>query len=164
MQPIKPAEPSGPDVLAGTLLRPQLAFRLKGRSTMIPERPNSQETILLADDDGQLRKLVSALLIQYGYNLIVASDGKEALLKARGFDGKIDLLLSDVDMPGMTGIELATQLNKERPATRILLISGLPSGLLVLNSGWQFLPKPFVSGMLRDRIRDFLSEKPTETT
>ena len=64
-------------------------------------------------------------------------------------------------MPEMTGIELAIQLNKERPDTKILLISGLDSGMLVLNNGWQFLPKPFMFDMLRDRIRDFLSEQPT---
>lgn len=96
-----------------------------------------------------------------GYNIIVASDGKDALQKAREFDGTIDLLLSDVEMPEMTGIELAIQLNKERPDTKILLISGLDSGMLVLNNGWQFLPKPFMFDMLRDRIRDFLSEQPT---
>jgi DNA-binding response OmpR family regulator len=89
-----------------------------------------------------------------------ASDGKQALQKAREFDGIIDLLLSDVEMPGMTGIELAIQLNQERPDTKVLLISGLASGMLVLNNGWQFLPKPFMSDMLRDRIRDFLSEQP----
>jgi hypothetical protein len=60
----------------------------------------------------------------------------------------------------MTGIESAIQLNPQRPGTKILLISGLATGLLVLNGGWQFLPKPFVSDMLRDRIRDFLSEQP----
>jgi DNA-binding response OmpR family regulator len=126
---------------------------------MAPEA-NSDKTILFADDDGQLQKFVSALLARCGYNLIIAGNGQEALQKAREFDGVIDLLLSDVEMPGMTGIELAIQLNQERPDTKILLISGLPSGVLVLNSGWQFLPKPFVSEMLRDRIRDFLSEQP----
>jgi two-component system cell cycle sensor histidine kinase/response regulator CckA len=121
---------------------------------------NSDKTILFADDDGQLQTLVSALLARCGYNLIVASSGQDALQKAREFGGVIDLLLSDVEMPGMTGIELAIQLNQERPNTKILLISGLPSGILVLNNGWQFLPKPFASDMLRDRIRDFLSEQP----
>ncbi|MGA2133549.1 MAG: response regulator [Bryobacteraceae bacterium] len=116
-------------------------------------------TILFADDDGQLQKLVAALLLKCGYRVIVAKDGQEALQKAREFVGVIHMLLSDIDMPGMTGIELATQLNQERPETKILLISGLPTGMLVLNSGWQFLPKPFMSDMLRDRIRDFLSEK-----
>lgn len=121
---------------------------------------NSSKTILFADDDGQVQKLVATLLRRYGYQVIVASDGKDALQKARGFDGVIHLLLSDIEMPGMTGIELAIQLNQERPDTKILLISGLPSGLLVLNNGWSFLPKPFVSEMLRDRIRDSLGEPP----
>jgi two-component system, cell cycle sensor histidine kinase and response regulator CckA len=127
---------------------------------VVPEGPNSQKTILLADDNGQLRSFVSSLLIKCGYNLMIASDGKEALQQALAFDGPIHLLLSDVEMPGMTGIELAIQLNRLRPATKILLISGLSSGMLVLNNGWQFLPKPFLSDMLRDRIRDFLSEEP----
>jgi DNA-binding response OmpR family regulator len=127
----------------------------------IASTDNSQETILFADDDGQVQKFVAELLHRCGYNVIVANDGKDALQKAREFDGAIHLLLSDVDMPGMTGIELAIQLNQERPDTKILLISGLPTGMLVLNNGWQFLPKPFVSDMLRDRIRDFLSEQPS---
>ena len=128
---------------------------------MDSENTNSTKTILLADDNGNLRKFVSTLLIELGYNLIVAADGKEALEKALAFGGRIDLLLSDVEMPEMTGIELAIQLNRARPETRILLISGLDSGMLVLNNGWQFLPKPFVADMLRDRIRDFLAEQPT---
>ena len=124
------------------------------------EPQNSEKTILFADDDGRTQKFVAALLHKCGYKVIVASDGKEALQKAREFGGIIHLLLSDVEMPGMTGIELAIQLNRERPDTKILLISGLATGMLVLNNGWQFLPKPFMSDMLRDRIRDFLSEQP----
>jgi len=95
---------------------------------------NSAKTILFADDDGHLQKFVAALLKRCGYKVIVAANGKDALQKARGFDGVIHLLLSDVDMPGMTGIELAIQLNQERPDTKILLISGLPTGMLVLNN------------------------------
>jgi DNA-binding response OmpR family regulator len=121
---------------------------------------NSAITVLFADDDGQLQKFVVALLDRCGYKVIVARDGKEALKKAREFGGIIHLLLSDVDMPGMTGIELAIQLNQERPDTKILLICGLPTGMLVLNNGWSFLPKPFMPEMLRDRIRDFLNEQP----
>lgn len=131
-----------------------------GNSEKVPAS-NSEKTILFADDDGQMQKFVAALLHRLGYKVITARDGKDALQKARDFGGIIDLLLSDVDMPGMTGIELAIQLNRERPETKILLISGLAAGMLVLNNGWQFLPKPFVSDMLRDRIRDFLSEQPS---
>lgn len=119
-----------------------------------------KQTILFADDNGQLQKTVADFLTRYGYNLIIAKGGREALQKAREFDGIIHLLLSDVEMPGMTGIEPAIQLNQERPDTKILLISGLATGMLVLNNGWQFLPKPFMADMLRDRIRDFLSEQP----
>src|ERR1019366_8963582 len=54
-----------------------------------------------------------------GYKVIPACDGKDALQKARAFDGIIHMLLSDVEMPGMTGIELAIQLNRERPETKI---------------------------------------------
>ena len=126
---------------------------------MSTENPNSKKTILLADDDGQLRKFVSTLLTRCGYDLIIASDGKEALQKSLDHDGDIHLLLADVEMPGMTGIELAIQINQSRPKTKILLISGLASGLLVLNNGWQFIPKPFMADMLRDRIRDFLTEQ-----
>lgn len=126
---------------------------------MTADRPNnSGKTILFADDDGQLQKLVPTLLHRCGYQVIVASGGKDALQRAREFDGPIHLLLSDIEMPGMTGIELAIHLNQERPETRILLISGLPSGLPVLNDGWSFLPKPFVSNILRDRIRDSLGD------
>lgn len=128
---------------------------------MPPPHPNAEKTLLFADNDGQVQKFVATLLIKCGYNLIVAKDGVEALRKAREFNGVIHLLLSDVEMPGMTGIELAIQLSLERPDTKILLISGLDSGMLVLNNGWQFLPKPFMAEMLRDRVRDFLSEQPS---
>ena len=64
-------------------------------------------------------------------------------------------------MPGMTGIEVATQLSHERPHAKILLISGLHTGIPVLSNGWSFLPKPFMADMLRDRVRDFLSEQPS---
>jgi DNA-binding NtrC family response regulator len=128
---------------------------------MVPENPNANKTILFADDDGQLQQFVATLLTKCGYHLILASDGLAALQKARDYEGVIHLLLSDVEMPGMTGIELAIQLGRERPDTKILLISGLDSGLLVLNNGWQFLPKPFMADMLRDRIRDFLTEQPS---
>ncbi|HUD99356.1 MAG TPA: response regulator [Bryobacteraceae bacterium] len=129
-----------------------------GTSEKVPAS-NSDNTILFADD-GSYQELVAKLLYKCGYHVILARDGNDAIQKAREFDGVIQMLLSDVEMPGMTGIELAIQINKERPDTKILLISGLPAGMLVLNNGWQFLPKPFLSDMLRDKIRDFLSEQP----
>ena len=113
-----------------------------------------QKTILYAEDDEQVRNLVLILLTAKGYNVLVAEDGAQALAKALAFPGVITLLLSDVEMPNMTGVELAIQINATRPNIKVLLTSGLPSGLLVLNSGWQFLPKPFEGRMLMDRVRD----------
>ena len=95
-----------------------------GNSEKVPAS-NSERTILFADDDGSYQELVARLLHGCGYNVILAQDGKDALQKAREFHGIIHLLLSDVEMPGMTGIELAIQLNQERPDTKILLISVL---------------------------------------
>jgi two-component system, cell cycle sensor histidine kinase and response regulator CckA len=128
-------------------------------SEKMPPASNANTTILWADDDGSFRELVARLLHRCGYHVILAQDGKDALQKASEFDGTIQLLLSDIDMPGMTGIELAIQINQLRPNTKILLISGLDHGMLALNNGWQFFPKPFELDMLRDRIRDFLSEQ-----
>jgi len=56
----------------------------------------------------------------------------------------------------MTGIELATQIQIDRPAMRIMLMSGMASGMLLLNDSWQFLPKPFTSNLLEERIRQLL--------
>src|ERR1700679_1149996 len=100
----------------------------------MPEDQNARTTILLAGDHRDL-KFVSPLLVKCGYNVAWAATGNEALQKAREFDGVIALLLSDIEMPGMTGIELATQVSLVRPETRVLLMSSLASGLLVLNSG-----------------------------
>ncbi len=69
---------------------------------------------------------------------------------------EIDLLLSNIQMPGMTGIELATQIKIERPAIRVLLMSGFDSGLLVLNSGWRFLHKPFLAAELATIVAETL--------
>jgi CheY-like chemotaxis protein len=76
------------------------------------------KTILLAEDHHPLRTFVLAMLEGCGYHVIVASDGQGALEKAKQFNGTIDLLLSDIEMPRMTGIELATQFQLDRPPQR----------------------------------------------
>jgi two-component system, cell cycle sensor histidine kinase and response regulator CckA len=136
-----------------------LPLKVPGNEKVSPAA-NANTTILFADDDGSFRELVAHLLHKCGYHVIDAQDGQEALQKASEFEGPIELLLSDIDMPGMTGIELAIQLNRQRPDAKILLISSFDHGMLALNNGWQFFPKPFELDMLRDRIRAFLSEQP----
>jgi len=120
------------------------------------------KTILLAEDERPARTFVLAMLQKAGYNVIVAVDGRDGLDKSRQFKDTINMLLSDVQMPNMTGIELATQLQIDRPDIRVLLMSGMPSGMLLLNDGWQFLPKPFMSDLLRERIRHLLLEQSPE--
>jgi CheY-like chemotaxis protein len=126
--------------------------------------PDMSKTILFTYGDGDFRKFVAALLTEPGYNLITAIDGADALHKAGALDGAIHLLLSGVELPGMTGMELAIQFNRQRPATKILLISGLDSGILTLHKDWQFLPKAFVANLLQGRIQDLLNdwESPVE--
>jgi len=100
--------------------------------------------------------LVLAILQQAGYNVIVAMDGRECLEKSRQLEGTIHLLISDVDMPNMTGIERATKIQIDRPAMCVMLMSGRESGILLLNDGWQLLPKPFTSNLLGEQIWQLL--------
>lgn len=122
--------------------------------------PDGKTTILLAEDEQPYRSSLLVLLQKSGYNVIVAVDGLDALERARDHKGNIDLLLSNVQMPRMTGVELATQLCMERPEMRVLLISGVAAGMLVLNNDWQFLPKPFMFQILKQRIERMLKDKP----
>jgi len=118
------------------------------------------KTILVAEDELQVRTFVRSMLRDSGYQVLVAVDGLDALEVARKHTGPIHLLLSDVEMPRMTGVELATQLQNERPETQVLLMSGMTSGMLVLNEGWQFLPKPFMVHMLKVRVHHLLGDGP----
>lgn len=110
-------------------------------------KPQHKRTVLVVDDDAALLKSVSGYL-SGDYNVLSANSSKEALQKSKDCKSEIHLLLSDFQMDGMTGIELATQLTKERPDVKVLLMSGYPAGMLILNEGWHFLPKPFISSQL----------------
>ena len=104
----------------------------------------------MADDEELVRKIITAIVHGDGYHLLVASDGLEALELSRRYQGRIDLLISDIQMPRMTGIELATLLAKERPLTKVLLISGSPGQ--EVPHGFHFLAKPFLPGEFRQII------------
>lgn len=128
----------------------------------MPEmRPSSQITVLLAEDDGSVRRLLADILKLAGYGLLLASDGTEALRVAAAHSGKIDLLLSDVVMPGMTGIELAIELKCRRPDLGILLTSAYDEGMLVLDRGWHFIRKPMAPNKLLQKVEEAL-DRPAE--
>jgi CheY-like chemotaxis protein len=103
----------------------------------------------VVDDDPQVLAVVKALLANCKYDILTAGNGFEALQKSRAFQGEIHLLLSDFQMPGMSGIELGTVMTSDRPNLKVLLMSGFDGGMLVLNEGWHFLAKPFIASQLR---------------
>ena len=111
------------------------------------------ETILVVDDMEMVRELVVETLKGAKFQVLQADSGANALKVAADYAGKIDLLLSDVQMPGMTGPDLGEILKKSRPDMHLMFMSGFAGGnLLVLNYGWAFIEKPFVPVKLLQMI------------
>jgi PAS domain S-box-containing protein len=118
------------------------------------------ETVLLVEDDAQLRRLAHRALASEGYNVLEADRGAAALDIARRHAGRIDLLLTDVVMPDTNGRKLADALRAERPGLRVLFMSGYPDGAIVhhgmLEPGVAYLPKPFTTEAVARKIREVL--------
>jgi signal transduction histidine kinase len=111
--------------------------------------------VLLVDDDDGVRRLTERMLRRAGYDVITASSGPEALAIARR--DKLDLLLTDMVMPGMSGRDLARELMCEHPETRVVFMSGYHQGTPI--HGWQFIAKPFDRHALLAKIGEaFLPE------
>jgi DNA-binding NtrC family response regulator len=111
------------------------------------------ETILVVDDVEMVRELVVQILRTANFNVLHADSGADALKLAADYTGTIDLLLSDVQMPGMTGPDLGETLKKARPDLHLMFMSGFTGGnLLVLNYGWAFIEKPFVPEKLVEMV------------
>ncbi len=120
------------------------------------EAPGGQgQTILIAEDESMLRRLAARILAQAGYAVLVASDGQEAIRVSREHEGEIQLLLTDMVMPGYRGEELAEVLVRERPGLRVLFMSGYAEDVLhgsTLRRDIQWLQKPFSSATLLKRV------------
>ncbi|MGA3095900.1 MAG: response regulator [Bryobacteraceae bacterium] len=116
------------------------------------------ETILVVDDNEDVLKVVAAILEHASFRVLVAHSGPDALKVAEEADGKIDLLLSDVEMPQMSGPDLGETLKKTRPGLHVMLMSGGGAGnLLVLNYGWAYIQKPFVAVKLVQMVTEVLN-------
>jgi two-component system, cell cycle sensor histidine kinase and response regulator CckA len=119
-----------------------------------------RETILLVEDEDSLRKLTRATLAQSGYTVLEAKDGADALAISSGHEGPIDLLLTDIVMPGMGGHALAGELTRRRPETRVVYMSGYTgqtySSQGPIEPGSDFLAKPFTREVLTRKIREAL--------
>jgi CheY-like chemotaxis protein len=119
------------------------------------------ETILLVEDEMALRELARRVLIQRGYRVLAADSGAEALEVWRGATGKIDLLLTDMVMPGgMSGRDLAQRLVEEQPDLRVIYTSGYSVDLMgqdsTLKGDLVFLAKPYQSQELTRLVRNVL--------
>ena len=115
-------------------------------------------TVLVAEDEDAVRALARQVLVREGYTVIVASDGEQALRSAERHAGRIDLLLTDVIMPGLNGPDLAEKLLAARPGTKVLFMSGHAGDALdrfgLRREKVPFLPKPFTPEILLRCVRE----------
>ena len=130
----------------------------------LPRPERGQETILLVEDEVNLRRLARQYLETQGYKILEAEDGAAALQIAAGHKGALDLLLTDVVMPGMNGRELARHVTTQRPDIRVLYMSGYAENAVghdgTLDAGINLLQKPFSLPALKDRVREVLDSEP----
>jgi DNA-binding NtrC family response regulator len=115
------------------------------------------ETILVVDDTEEVLQLCVSILQGANFVVLQANSGDEAMKLAAEYVGKIDLLLSDVKMPGMSGPDVGEALKQVRPEMHVLFMSGYADGdLLVLDYGWAFIRKPFVPTKLVKMVKNIL--------
>jgi two-component system, cell cycle sensor histidine kinase and response regulator CckA len=130
------------------------------RPATAPKSLRGRETILLVDDDDQVRVVSRAILQKAGYAVVEARSAAEAIAYAEGHTGTIDLLLTDVVMPQMSGPELAKRLGNARPAMKLLCMSGYTDDSIVrhgvLESHIAYLQKPITPEALALRVRQVL--------
>jgi CheY-like chemotaxis protein len=125
-----------------------------------PQDVRGTETVLVLEDQPEVRALIEKTLRRYGYSVVVAGNGRDALTVARAHDQHIHLMLTDVVLPGTGGREVARQLSADRPSIRVLYMSGYTEDAIhhhgVLESGLAFIQKPFTAGALVRKIREVL--------
>lgn len=126
------------------------------------------ETVLVVEDQFEVRKLASDVLRSYGYRVLEAANGSEALSLCGRFSEPVHLMIADVVMPGMTGPELADQLASLRPEMKVLYMSGYTSSTIAqyrtLHPDVAYLSKPFSPNVLAKKVRETLGEPPLSAT
>lgn len=120
-----------------------------------------KKTILVVDDEPEVRKLVSAMVGQFGYSVMTADSGEHALTLYKNHKGPIDLLITDVIAPGMSGPMLADKLAEFQPDLKVLYISGYDNTHVVqkyvVEKGHALLTKPFTLEEMQAKVRELLA-------
>ena len=122
--------------------------------------PHGTETVLVVEDERQVREFVTRVLSAKGYRVLSAGEGFEALRLCKDCADPVDLLVTDVVMPGMGGRELASRVEAAVPGVRVLFVSGYTDNAVsrhgVLEAGLEFLQKPFTTDALLGKVREIL--------
>ncbi len=131
------------------------------QATAKAEREGGAETILVLEDDPQVREVTVRTLTSGGYRVLAASDGQAALEMAEREPGQLDLLVSDVILPGLDGPAVAKKLRERRSSLRVLFVSGYADEALARREldPTQLLPKPFTPSSLLERVRATLDKR-----
>jgi PAS domain S-box-containing protein len=133
-----------------------------GRRVEVNEIPRGTETILLVEDEEEVRNLAVRFLESQGYKVLKASQGLEAFLIAEEYEGIIHLLMTDVVMPKLSGRELADRIAEIRPEIKVLFMSGYADNAIVhhgvLEGGMNYLQKPFTLDGLAKKVREVLDK------
>ncbi|MCS5637127.1 MAG: ATP-binding protein [Myxococcota bacterium] len=145
----------------GTTFRIYLP-RVEAREEPVPEerietRNSEGGTILLVEDEALVRTLACEILEGAGYDVLTATDSREAVDLSAGHSGEIHLLLTDLVLPGMSGVDLSRVIREHRPDIRTLLVSGYDNGLLGPEERTlPFLQKPFDRSLLLERVSEVI--------
>ena len=117
-------------------------------------------TVLVIEDDDAVRRVVERLLIREGYRVIAAASGEEALAAVE-HEAALDVVLSDVMMPNMTGPEVVARVRRRFPSVSVLYMSGYAEDVLTLEAGAELIRKPFEPDRVAARLRELLTERAT---
>ena len=133
------------------------------KSAARPALSPGSETVLVVEDEDAIRTLVCRVLQRSGYTVLQAKNGGEALTLCEGHAGRIDLLVSDVVMPVVSGGELARRLALERPDIKVLFMSGYTGNAIVhhgvIPAHMAILEKPFLTEALARKVREVLDRE-----
>ena len=133
----------------------------------MPQTPGADDrpTVHVVDDEEDLRDIMRRMLERRGFATLVAGDPEQAIALCREHPGEIDVLVTDLGLPGVSGGELSRSATELRPAMRVVYISGLPKEMAVADGLIEpdalLVKKPFSTELLIEALRSVLSEKAT---